>query len=231
MTIAIVSDYVTVDNSAAEASITSGMLALSIGDVLTVELIADDNANFGTPTISNSGSALAWTNIATTNTNGNCKVAAWWALLADNTDRPVTLNGSAAPSGTTRRLHCNVHTGAHQTNPVPIGNVFSGVGATDVSQLITPTAAGSALHLAVGDWNATNTFAAGANCTLDAAFNDTGQMSSALVRPTTQPRTDAAAFTISETDTGGTIAWIAFEVQAAAVADAPQMGRRIYILP
>jgi len=82
-----------------------------------------------------------------------------------------------------------------------------------------------------GDWNATNTFAAIADCTLFGPHHSGGHYTGTAVRPSTQPRTDAAAFTIGETDTAGKIAWVAFEVQAAAVADAPEMGRRIYILP
>lgn len=217
----------TVTSSEVQAT-TSPSLTLATGDIIAVAYGHSDNGLAGALSIANSGSALSWNLSAQTNTGSNTKVSVWWALCPDNTARTVTVTSTA---GQTKRLHCIVHTGAHQTDPLPSGKVYSGTGATDVSQLITPTATGSALWMLAGDWAATNTFAAGANCTLEDSFHDAGQMSLALVRPTTQPRTDAAAFTISETDTAGTIAWIAFEVQAAAVADAPKMGRRIYILP
>jgi hypothetical protein len=67
-----------------------------------------------------------------------------------------------------------------------------------------------------GDFAATNTFAAAANCTLaTAAFHEAGRFTAVPVRPTTQPRTTAAAFTLGETDTAGTITFVAWEVQAS----------------
>lgn len=208
----------TTDNSGGSTAVTSGSLTLAVNDVVVAVWIADDNDVPGTPTISNSGTALTWTQIAMTNTTNNCKVAAWWALVPDSASRTVTVTNGGGSTTTTRRLHSIVHTGAHTTNPVPTGKVFSGAGATDVSQSITPTASGSALWMAAGDWNATNSFAAAASCTLADNFNDAGQMTAALIRPTTQPRTDGAAFTLGETDTSGLITWVAFEVQAAAGA-------------
>jgi hypothetical protein len=216
----------TTDNATASFVVTSPSLTLAVDDVVVAMYCIDDNFNAGTLTISNSGSALTWNSIVLTNTAGNCKVRAWWAKLADATARTVTVTNTVSDSQT-KRLHCIVHTGAHLTDPVPTGNVFSGVSTTDVSQSITPTATGSALWMLTGDWDATNTFAGRTDCTLEDNFHDAGQMSSALIRPTTQPRTDAAPFTIGETDTGGQIAWLAFEVQATA--DAPVEGPKLRV--
>jgi len=227
--ITYVINSVTLGNGSGDP-ITSGSLTLAVDDIITAACVTEDNAGSGTLSIANSGSALSWNQIVITNTNSNAKVATWWAKSPDTTSRTVTVTPSA-PNQIAKKLDCIVHTGAHTTNPVPVGNVFSGTGATDVSQSITPTASGSALWMFAGDWNATNTFAAIADCTLFGPHHSGGHYTGTAVRPSTQPRTDAAAFTIGETDTAGKIAWVAFEVQAAAVADAPEMGRRIYILP
>ncbi|MGA2404730.1 MAG: hypothetical protein ABSG91_24010 [Syntrophobacteraceae bacterium] len=202
--------------TSAVVSIQSGTLTISTNDIIVAMAVTEDNAYTGTFSIANSGTAMSWTPIAITNTTGNCKVGTWWAKSAGNENRTVTVswNGSSVCA----MLSCRVHTGADTTNPVPTGNVFSGVGATSKSQAIVPTASGSALWMAVGDWSATNTLAAAANCTQEAFYHDAGVYDGAIERPTTNPRTDGNSFTIGETDTGGTIAWVAFEVQALAAA-------------
>lgn len=212
-------------------TVTSGSVDVSDSGgkrVIVALCISEDNGGVAL-TIANSGTALSWTQIAQTNTASNCRVSAWWAFGDANGNRTISVTQTGL--STAKTLAVLIHEGAHQTTPVPVGNAFSGVGGTDVSQAITPTASGSALWMGAGDWSATNSYAAIANCTLDQTTHAVGGYTSTLIRPTTQPRTNAAAFTIGETDTAGTIAWIAFEVQAAAVADAPKMGRRIYILP
>jgi hypothetical protein len=108
------------------------------------------------------------------------------------------------------------HSGQHSTTPIPAGNIFHGIGGHNVTQSITPTSSGSCLWFFCGDWSATNSFTQIANCSQEQLVPGDGtDYSTELVRPTTQPRTDANAFTIGENETGGKIAWIAFEVQAA----------------
>lgn len=193
-------------------SLTSSTLTIATDDVVIVMCVTEDNLNTGTFSISNSGTALSWNTITITNTNNDCKVGCWWAKATTTQNRTVTVSWSNTNAAL---LSCRVHTGAHATDPVPSGNIFSGVGGTDVSQSITPTASGSALWMACGDWGATNSFAAITNCTLEATYHQAGLYTGTIVRPTTQPRTDGSSFTIGETDTSGTIAWVAFEVQAA----------------
>ena len=214
MAITYTSDNVDRAHGSGFFDITSGSLSIAVDDIILALWAVEDNTNVGVVSISNSGTALTWNLIAQTNTGSNCKVSAWWAISAHNENRTVTVNHTLDNTKATK-LCCHVLTGAHLTNPVPPGNVFSGTGATDVSQSITPTASGSALWMAAADWAATNTFAAIANCTLDSTTHAGGFYTATVIRPTTQPRTDANAFTIGETDTAGTIAWIAFEVQAA----------------
>lgn len=213
MALSLVSNFV--QTTTALTTITSGTVSTAVGDVVVVSFACEDNTAAGSLTIANTGTALTWTNIATTNTANNAKVAAWRGTVATagNITVTVTLNGGGARSS----LCTDVYTGAHATTPVPAGNVFSGVSGTDISQSITPTSTGSMLRMVVGDWAATNTFAAIANVTLEQTFNQPGFYTSAFLKPTTQPL-GSGAFTIGETDTSGTIAWIAFEVQAAAAA-------------
>ena len=207
--------------AAAVASITSGNLSVTVNDIITVMLITADNGSTGTiSSISNvTGTALSWNVIFITNTASNCKVACWWAKATntENTTVKVVWGGGSVGA----MLSCRVHTGAHQTNPIPSGNIFNGVGGHNVSQAITPTASGSALWMACGDWAATNTFAAISNCTLEATFNWATEYTGTIIRPTTQPRTDGLAFTIGETDSAATVAWIAYEVQAAVATSMP----------
>jgi len=87
-----------------------------------------------------------------------------------------------------------------------------------VSQAITPTSAGSMLCMIAGDWSAGNTFVARANCTLEQTYAP-AFATFTLIRPTTQPLPDTSAFTLGETDTAGTIAWVAFELQAQTAAE------------
>jgi hypothetical protein len=213
----------TVDNSTAGTTIVSGTLTIVATSVITVICTTADNNLFGTLSISNSGTALSWNPIVITNTANNCKVAGWWAFGDANGNRTVTVTHFSVSTGLPRRLNSIVHTGADQTTPVPAGKVLSGVSTTDVSRTMTPTDAnGSALWMACGDWGQTNTFAALTNCSKEVAdSNITGQYTTCLLRPTTQPRTDGSAFTLGETDTGGTIAFIAFEVVSDVGAPPP----------
>jgi hypothetical protein len=119
-------------------------------------------------------------------------------------------------------LYVIVHTGQDATAPVPAGKVQSGTSGNDVTTSITPTASGSCLWMIVGDWQQANSITAATNCTIDAGrtTNQAGQQSTALIRPTTQPRSDASAFTIGSASDGTaeTESWIAFEVVADASA-------------
>jgi hypothetical protein len=217
----------TVDSVASSATIVSGTLTVLSTSVITVIFSGADNGNFGTCTIANSGTALSWNSIAVTNTASNCKVQGWWAFGDANGNRTVTVTHSF--NSKPRRLNSIVHEGADQTTPIPAGKVLSGVNAADVSNSMTPTNAnGSALWLAVADWNQTNTFAAIANCSKEVADSDVaGEYTTCLLRPTTQPRTDGSAFTLGETDTGAKNAYIAFEVVAAATAPSLNVGDRV----
>lgn len=208
------------DNSANQGACTTSSMSLTSGDMVLLLMVADDNttATSGTHTPSNSSSALTWNTITPTNVGSNTKIYGWWAQVSDNTARTFTITSSV--TSITRRLYAIVHTGAHASDPVPSANIFTGAGGqTSVSRSITPTDAnGSALWMAVGDWNATNAITAGTNCTLADSFHDAGQMSAGLLRPTTQPRTDGSAFTLAASASGGALIYMAVEVRAAATS-------------
>lgn len=196
---------------------TTSTLTIAAGDVITVAAAFSDGATPGTVSISNSGTALTWNSIATVTSTG-VRMYAWYAIAGQTENRTVSI---AWNSGSNKQVNifAMVHTGAHQTTPIPVGNVLSGVDASSLSLPITPTAAGSALWLVTGDWSTTGTSSvtAGTNCTVESTLAvDT--FDAVLIRPTTQPRTDGAAFTLAETHTGANVNYIAFEVQAAGAA-------------
>lgn len=200
--------------------ITSNALTVITGDFITIAVSFSDNANTTAWTLTNTGTAITWTKQAETNTAANCKVVLWTGTAGATPPTTVTVTATAGTVlSCSKAMFVAVHTGQHATTPLPAGNIFTGTGGTDISQAITPTSTGSALWLMLGDWSQTNSFAAGANCsTVAAAYDESGQQTVVAIKPTTQPRTDAALFTISETDTSGKIAWVAWEVQSAPAA-------------
>lgn len=200
------------------ATMTSGTLSATTGDLITIIGFFADNGNATAWTVSNTGTAITWTKQLETNTASNCKIVMWSGIAGATPPTTVSVQATAgAQTAWYKNLVTIVHTGQHATTPLPAGNLFLITSGTDISKAITPTASGSALWLAGGDWAAMNTFSAGTSCTLGAtAVHQAGEYTGAVVRPTTQPRTDASAFTLSLLDTGGTVIGIAFEVQAAA---------------
>jgi len=212
----------TVDSVANTTTIVSNTLTITAASLILVLFVDANQANFGTPTISNSGTALSWTTITPSLIDSTCGVAGWWAFGDANGNRTVTVTHTAIAGATPRRLHSIVHTGAHATTPAPSGKwLHSASATTDVSQTMTPTDAnGSCLWMLCGDWVQTNTFAPLTNCSREVAdSNVAGQYTTCLLRPTTQPRIDGNAFTLGETDTAGTITYIALEIVAAASGD------------
>jgi len=198
------------------ATITSNSFTANTGDFITIAACYADNPDATAWTVSNTGTAITWTKNIETNTGANCKVVVWSGTVGATPPTTVSVQSTAgtATNGS-KALFTAIHTGVHTVTPLPAGNLFSGTGGTDVTQAITPTSTGSALWMLVGDWSQTNSFAAAASCTLAAtAYNEAGQQTVVPIQPTINPRTDAASFTIGESDTAGTIAWAAWEVQS-----------------
>lgn len=207
------------------ADITSNSISVVSGDLITVAWIVENNWTpndvGGTITISNTGTALSWNNIGNTGTQASgdsCYVRVWYAVATASESITITTASNGTPNTPISSQSVVVHTGVHATTPVPAGNIYSGKKSTDVSQSITPTSSGSCLWAVFGDWSATNTFAAIANCTIESSRHDATKYTVCVMRPTTQPRTDASAFTLGETDTNGDISYVIWEVQAAPSA-------------
>ena len=201
---------------AVSATITSNSFTANTGDFITIAACYGDNPDATAWTVSNTGTAITWTKQIETNTGSNCKVVVWSGTVGATPPTTVSVQTTAGstPNGS-KALFTAIHTGAHTVTPLPAGNLFSGAGGTDVTQAITPTSTGSALWMLAGDWSATNSYAAAASCTLAATvYNEAGQQTVVPIQPTINPRTDAASFTIGESDTAGLIAWAAWEVQS-----------------
>lgn len=205
-------------------NISSASTAVTAGQLIVVIWSSGWNgaAGVGTLSISNTGSVgagLTWTFIgqnSSPSSGDNGKNAAWYAVAARNENITITVNNSGWQD-MGKRLTTIVHSGAHATTPVPAGKVFiADSQANTASRSITPTASGSALWMVINDYNGGATATAGANCSFEGAVDAVaGSYTVALVRPTTQPRTDAAAFTLSASNTGALYTYLAFEVQAA----------------
>jgi hypothetical protein len=203
--------------------ITSNSFSVAVGDVVCVVWAHGDDQNIGTITISNTGTAQTWNAISTqSGLGGNCYVRGWYAVATAAESITVSIDNSNTTS-IASGLSCIVHTGAHATTPIPAGNIYGAQGGNDVSQAITPTSSGSCLWMWAADWQAKGALTPNANCTAESSSTITNELSMALIRPTTQPRTDANAFTVGEAADGDgeTTAWIAWEVQAAAGGATP----------
>lgn len=198
-------------------SITSNALSVAAGDLLTVTAIAADSTQISAFTIVNNNTAISWTSVGSIAASSECGIFTFKGFATGTPPTTVTVTASA---GTTligsKAINSIVHTGAHATTPVPAGNVFTASSQTSVTRAITPSSSGSCLWLVAADWGATNSYAAGANCTAQHNVNQSGEQTSLVLRPTTQPRLDALAFSLAETHTGSQVSYVAFEVQAAA---------------
>jgi len=211
------------------ATIVSSAFSSAIGDFITVVCVGADSVTIPPALVTNNNTAVTWTRHVLQNVTENCAIALYSGTVVSGTP-PTTVSAifTGGTSTGSKWIAVKVHTGTHASTPLPAGKITSGSGTTDESEAITPTSSGSALWFAAGDWNQTNSFVAIANCTLGTPYNEAGQMTAVFVRPTTQPRTDANAFTIGETDTSGKMAWVAYEVQAAAAAGRTTKNTRSY---
>lgn len=204
-------------------TITSNTLSITTGDFIDIVVCYGDNTYSTAWTVSNTGTAITWSGSQDTNTADNVRVVHWTGIAGATPPTTVSvLSTAGAQTNGGKIMLVVVSTGQHATTPLPAGNLFAGVGGTDVSQSITPTSSGSCLWMFGGDWNTTNTFGVAANCTAVATAFDDSEQTGIAIRPTTQPRSDAASFTIGETDTGGKVSWVAWEVQSAPSGGTPQ---------
>lgn len=205
------------DSGVASGDLTTTSRTFNAGELIVVCYVNEGNTNpTNVLTIVNSATAQTWTprgNAANTAATDNCQVNIWSCVMSVTQAMTISITGT---SGSLRDalIWTIQNSGQNATTPIPAGNVFSGASGHNVSQSITPTSVGSDLWMVAGDFGATNTFAAIGGCTLDQLHNSAGAATFALIRPSTQPLTSTSPVTLGETDTGGTIAWVAFEIQS-----------------
>lgn len=201
------------------AAITSNILNVSAGDFLTVMVSHGDDSDATAWTLSNTGSAITWTQVVSIGAAGNCKVVLWKGVAGATPPTTVTVTVTAGSLlNGSKVMAVGAYTGYDQVDPLPAAKLTSGISGTDVSQSITPSAIGSALQMFAADWSQTNSFGVSSVNRLSGVYDESGIQTAALIIPKVQPRPDASPFTIGETDTSGTISWIAFEVKVAGAA-------------
>lgn len=196
---------------------TSSTLTIASGDLVIVLFVGRDDAAPGTLSISNSGTALSWTQFASV---GNLR--AWAATAAETENRTVSVAWTSGNMSWT--IEPIVLKGQHATDAIPSGNIYtsSGGATNDVSRTFTPTAGSKSAYFGIlQDMSDTNSFVAGANCELPASsVQSTSHFNSAIVVPTTNPRTDSNDFTLAASDSASAnnVHYIFFEVRAADAA-------------
>jgi len=201
------------------AAITSDILSVSAGDFLTVMVSHGDDTDATAWTLSNTGSAITWTQVVSVGAVGNCRVVLWKGVAGATPPTTVTVTVTAGSLLTgSKAMAVGAYTGYDQVDPLPAAKLTSGTSGTDVSQSITPSANGGALQMFAADWSQTNSFSVNSVNRLSGIYNESGSQTAALIIPNVQPRPDTSPFTIGETDATGTISWIAFEVKAAGAA-------------
>jgi hypothetical protein len=202
------------DNTATSpgGDITTTSRTYNAGELVAILFSVDDNGTANNLSIANSGTAQTWTLIANTGSvAGSEHAAGWYCVMSVTQAMTITVSGDSGSSFTSCAAVIQM-AGQHGTTPVPVGNIFSGTGAFDPSQSITPGASGSCLWMIASSFSSGESFTPVANCTIDQT-SGASNFKAVLIRPTTQPRPNASAFTIGETETNGPIAWIAFEVR------------------
>ena len=201
----------------AASPIQSASITVAINDILICMAEVEDYgaAPVGPPT--NTSTSLTWNQVFLSNQSNQCALGIWWAKSTANMTTVVSCTWTSGSRSAIMTVA--VHTGAHVTNPCPAGNVFFGYKNVSAYQSITPSNTGSALWMLCGDWAASNEYTAGTNCSLENTVNAATFFTGTIGKPTTQPRTDNATFTISvlgnTTPTQTNMAWCAFEVQVA----------------
>jgi hypothetical protein len=213
----------TVPAAGDRATSSSNSISVAAGDLIVVNYCTPIGTamqpEFDNTSISKSGTAISWSYGG--NVGGGdgamTSITMWYGVSTATESCTFTITHNVG--GDELLVRVFVIKGQHATTPVPAGKIVTdNVNGTSVSFSMTPTDAnGSELWLAAGDWNAYNTFSAGANCSIEGTpYHNVLLQTSALVRPTTQPRPDGSAFTLSiSSSTSDRVQGIGWEVVAA----------------
>lgn len=197
----------------------------SIGDLVVIgiqfENDSSDAVDAATP-ITNTGSAITWTKILDTSptVSSTRVVTRFYAGYAASSGSITFTHNKTTSSSNNRNMSVWAFNGVTGTlaTDIPSGNRFVDTtnGGTNVSQSITPAAAGSHIIGGIGDWNQTNSFSALTDNTIVHTANVGGAYTGVWVEPTTNPLTTGSAFTWGANSTSSDTTWAVFEVVAAA---------------
>ncbi len=206
--------------NAASASTTVAASTTTTSLVLVL-IVFENGATAGTDgatPLTNSGTGMTWTTLATTPGPdiNKCRTALYGAYGNQNASVTYT-HTKANATAIYRKMSVVVIEGAHTTfaNALPSGNRIATNAATaNVSQSITPAGSGSAIFGVAGDWNAADAYAALTNNTVTKSHNGAA-MTCAYIVPTTNPLSSSSAFTWGANCTGGANNWAVCEVVPA----------------
>lgn len=189
-------------------------LSLTAGQVVTVGVVISDVGPAGILSISDNVGDMTWTLVQDASAASACRVAVWIGVVPTTATRTVSVAWDSG-GNLTRSIYWQIHTGAN--TGAPLGSNSKGTAASSVTYPVTPASNGSALWMLAADANGVSaqTMTAGANCTIDQQQTP-DVFAAALIRPTTQPRTSAATFSLAETHTGSGVSWVGWEVKEAS---------------
>lgn len=216
MAISYLKDWVT-QALGVSATIQASNAGWKTGDLITVAVTFQSNSAVTAQTISNDGGVIDWVAEAEASAALNARIVLF-AGRVKQPDAPTTISVTAA-AGSLLTCRKTLFVVAHRGDagrPVDDNsfNVFSGTGGADVTQSLSASGFGSCFWFVCADGNATNTFEAAAGCELLHTY-DNPSFTGAAIAPLQQPLQSGNAFTIGESETGGRVSWIAWEIGAA----------------
>lgn len=194
------------------------LISFQAGEFAVVMMVFRDDVPAGNITVSNTNGVLTWNLIQDANVGGASRVLAYWARVDTTASRRVTASWDSGNNLTWAQYYVRM-TGV-DAGATPIGSSSKGSNVASATYNITPAGSGSAAFMLAADANSTGTqtISAGSGCGIVMQATGNTHFCSAVISPTTNPRTDASAFTLAETHTGTGVSWVGFEVKAAASA-------------
>jgi hypothetical protein len=199
------------------SSIASGSLTVTAGQPVVVIWTAN-NTYTDTTTISDTA-GLTWTLLGKivpgVGCGWNCgnDIYVWYAIPASTVATTITV--SIGSDSQPQMMRVITHQSGAGT-PTNFHSGYPGNVVGTVSQAIAPTSSGSSLWMVANDWQGVSPYpyTAGTSCTLEAQVTSSGNWNSGIIRPTTNPRTSGASFTLSfvSSTSSADTSWVAFEV-------------------
>ena len=207
--------YTTYDYNTGGTTAVTTLASASISYTAGQPIIA--TAGFGsavTASITDTA-GLTWTLVGSNTANAGGQYV-WATVPGSSGSTTITTHASTTAYWSMRVI---THSGAAGLLPVNVSNGNLGfIGSpTSFGPTITPTTNGSALWVAVNDFQGIATpFTANTGNTAEGIVQLGSHVSDGFIRPTTQPVTTNSAVTLTGTAATSTnISWVAFEIPAA----------------